>query len=370
MASSTLEIKYMKYLFFVQGEGRGHLSQALALKEKLEQDGHKILGVIVGNSHGTKLPDFFQKKIKVPIFRLASPGFSVDRKTKGINIFLTILETAWHAPRYFKSLQKIRKIIIDLNPDVLVNFYEILAGNYYRLYHDQRPLFSIGHQYFIQHPAFKFPPGQTLSRLSFKFYNKLTAPQKSIKIALSFSAEKDQIKNNLFVCPPLIRQAIKDKVPDKQKFLLIYILNSGYSQEIIDWSKQNPQTEIKAFWDKNQMAETKLGPNLTFYRLSGEKFINYLASCQAYASTAGFDSISEAAYLQKPILMVPTRNHFEQKCNMFDAKRIGLALSSKDFNLSLLVDEADNIKPDSLITFKTWVDNYDQKIIELLEKAI
>ena len=35
--------------------------------------------------------------------------------------------------------------------------------------------------------------------------------------------------------------------------------------------------------------------------------------CKAYASTAGFESVCEAMYLGKPILMVPA--HIEQDCN-------------------------------------------------------
>ncbi len=358
----------MKYLFFVQGEGRGHLSQALALKKKLEEHGHQILGVIVGVNYHAHLPNFFKKEINVPLFELASPGFTVDKKGKGINIFSTVLKTTWHFFLYLQSLREIKKITNSLNPDILINFYEVLAGNYYRFYHDQRPLFSIGHQYFIQAPAFKFPPKQYLARLAFRFYNHLNAPRGSIKIALSFTSEKDQLKRKLFICPPLIRQDIKNKIPANKNFILVYLLNSGYSESIKKWSQAHPQTKIEAFWDKLTPEKTTFGPNLTFNCLSGEKFITYLANCQAYASTAGFDSIAEAAYLQKTILMIPTKNHFEQKCNAQDAQRAKIAQSSENFNLSLITNEVTINNSQALISFKNWVDNNDDKIVKILEK--
>ena len=46
-------------------------------------------------------------------------------------------------------------------------------------------------------------------------------------------------------------------------------------------------------------------------------FLEYMAGCKGYATTAGFESVCEAMYLQKPVLMVPT--HIKQECNALDA---------------------------------------------------
>ena len=37
----------MKVLFVIQGEGRGHLTQALSLKQMLHNEGHEVVGVLV-----------------------------------------------------------------------------------------------------------------------------------------------------------------------------------------------------------------------------------------------------------------------------------------------------------------------------------
>lgn len=34
----------MKFLFIVQGEGRGHLTQAITLEEILRRNGHEVVG--------------------------------------------------------------------------------------------------------------------------------------------------------------------------------------------------------------------------------------------------------------------------------------------------------------------------------------
>lgn len=40
----------MKVLFIVQGEGRGHLTQAITLEEILRRNGHEVVEVLVGKS--------------------------------------------------------------------------------------------------------------------------------------------------------------------------------------------------------------------------------------------------------------------------------------------------------------------------------
>ena len=48
-----------KFLFVVQGEGRGHLTQAISLSEILTSAGHEVVAVLVGKGNNQKLPSFF-----------------------------------------------------------------------------------------------------------------------------------------------------------------------------------------------------------------------------------------------------------------------------------------------------------------------
>jgi uncharacterized protein (TIGR00661 family) len=357
----------MKYLFLVQGEGRGHLIQALTLKEKLEQRGHQIVGIIIGANAGIQLPSFFQEQINVPLFLLASPGFAVDKKNQGIKILPTIRQNLKQLPQYRQSLRQIKKLVGELAPDALINLYEPLGGLYYRWSGDQRPLFCLGNQYLIQHPAFKFPRRQLAARLIFQLYTKLITPRSSLKIALSLTALPDLPAKKLVVCPPIIRPAIKEQKTSRNNFLLVYMLNPGYSANIINWSSTHPGLKIEAFWNHPEAEETEISPDLTFHNLSGQKFIDLLASCRAFACTGGFDSIAEAAYLQKALLITPSHNHFEQRCNAVNAVKIGLAVANDDFDLSLLVERSANLPtPAAGQNFKAWVDNNDDKILNLL----
>ena len=69
----------------------------------------------------------------------------------------------------------------------------------------------------------------------------------------------------------------------------------------------------------------KVDSRLSFHQLNDTLFVRYMAGARAYATTAGFESVCEAMYLGKPVLMVPT--HIEQACNAFDAVHAGAAPS-------------------------------------------
>ena len=50
----------MKFLFIVQGEGRGHLTQAITLEEMLLRNGHEVVEVLVGESSSLSVARVFQ----------------------------------------------------------------------------------------------------------------------------------------------------------------------------------------------------------------------------------------------------------------------------------------------------------------------
>ena len=65
----------MKVLFIVQGEGRGHLTQAITMEELLRRNGHEVVEVLVGKSNSRCLPGFFNRSIQAPVKRFLSPQF-------------------------------------------------------------------------------------------------------------------------------------------------------------------------------------------------------------------------------------------------------------------------------------------------------
>jgi uncharacterized protein (TIGR00661 family) len=99
------------------------------------------------------------------------------------------------------------------------------------------------------------------------------------------------------------------------------------------------------------MPETfKVDEKMFFHRLSDDKFLDMMAECKGYATTAGFESVCEAMYMQKPVLMIPA--HIEQECNAIDAVSVGAGVASDSFDLSQLLYFAEKYKAND--EFRKW----------------
>ncbi len=327
----------MRYLFVVQGEGRGHFTQALSLKSMLERNGHEVVAVMVGGSAKRTLPLFFTEKINKEIVQFQSPNFLPTPKGKHSPLIFSILYNLFLIPVYIRSVLTIRRTILEKQPDVVINFYELLCGFTYGVFNPTPPMINIAHQYYFLTPAFLYTGKDTWQFNLLNFYTKLTTFNSLKILALSFRSDDNFQYGNISIVPPLLRQeVIQQKVTDGV-YIHGYMLNSGFATELIRWSKKNPTQPLHFFWDKKDVNQTeKLTPMLTLHKLSDTLFLQYMSESKAYATTGGFESVCEAMYMQKAVLMVPT--HIEQECNVMDAVRSGAGVSAVDFDLDLLLE--------------------------------
>ncbi len=361
----------MKFVFLVQGEGRGHMIQALNLKESLEKKGHTVSKVLVGARTLDSLPSFFREKIGCPLEILTSPRFVLDKDDQGILLYKSAFLSVLEFPSYIKSLFKVKRIIKSEDPGAVISFYEPLASVYFRFFRDKRPVFYIGHQYFMSHPVFSKYFKNLREKLFFRFYNAICSSPGGIKLCLSFTKEDDVVKKNLYVCPPFIKSQIKlmalDEDLSDSDYYLIYILNRGYAKKIIEWNKVNPDIKIETFRNSPEIKEERLNSSLVFHHLCNDLFNYKLKHCRAFINTAGFDSVAEAAYLGKRIMMIPTKNHFEQDYNAIDASRAKIAIKAKELDLSLLTAASDD-SFSQLSNYRLWCDKEESRIVDIIEK--
>jgi uncharacterized protein (TIGR00661 family) len=357
----------MRFLFIVQGEGRGHMTQAISLQDILIRNGHEVVEVLVGKSPRREIPSFFFDKIKCEIKAYESPNFLMSKDNKSILLFRSVMYNLKKFGTFNRSMNFIANRIKESRADVVINYYELLAGFTYLLFRPKAPLFCIGHQYLLLHPKFIFPEGKNLDKWLLNFNTRLTAFRAKKLLALSFVEMQDYGKR-IKVVPPLLRRDVLEAEPGDSNYILGYMLNAGYADEIIEWHLKHPDMEVHFFWDKKDAPEDlEVHPKLFFHKISDVKFLNYMKNCAAFSSTAGFESVCEAFYLQKPLMMVPTGNHFEQNCNAFDANRAGAGVFDFKFNLDLLLDLMTKYKKSDV--FPNWVRQAEQKFIHILTET-
>lgn len=353
----------MKVLFIVQGEGRGHLTQAIAMEKILTKNGHEVVEVLVGKSEQRRLPGFFSRSIKAPIRQFVSPNFLPSASNKRANLWKSILYNIALVPKFVESIFFINKRIKDSGAELVINFYELLSGFTFLFFHPDVRNICIGHQYLFLHKELRLPEKSRLRTTLLNIFSRMTSIGADEIFALSFrKMERDR---KILVIPPLLRKEVFLQTISDGDYIHGYMVNSGFSEYITNWHNANPQIPLRFFWDRwEEESVKKIDDNLWFYQLDDEEFLSQMAGCKAYASTAGFESICEAMYLGKPILMVPA--HIEQECNAYDAMLSNAGITDDKFNLDKLLDFSKAFKPDT--NFRRWVHSAEYTIINNIER--
>ena len=356
----------MRVCFTIQGEGRGHFTQALALREMLLHRGHDVVAVIAGTNGHRPLPDYVQNAFGVPLRSMFSPGFQFKGK-RGVSVLGSGMDALKRLPEFRASMKQLDETIAATKPDIIVNFLEPVTGVYKFLGRAKVPVLVTGHQFMLEHPEFPRQRHAPMQQMGFRNFVRLVSGG-AAKLALSFYEARNLPDKKLFVCPPILRKQLFEISPVVHgDYFLVYLLNAGYAGDIERWCKENPAVPVHCFYDKpGAPEEEQVLPSLTFHRLHGEKFLRLMGGCRAVVCTAGFESVSEAAYLGKPVLMIPVQNHIEQYLNSLDAQQAGLGIADTEFKLSRLL--APDV-PAGGRKFHDWVDRAEKVAVDTVEKV-
>jgi uncharacterized protein (TIGR00661 family) len=363
-------MSFKKFVLVVQGEGRGHMTQALSMYDLLISKGHKVCAIILGSGGVRETPDFFKNKVTCPIINIQTPNFVTDKNNKGILLGQSIVSNFAKLKIFRASFKIIREVLDEHKPDAILNFYDLIMGLYYLINKPAIPVIGIGHQYMFLHPKFEFPKGQLANRWAIKFYTKLTATGASKYLALSFYPKKDkELRGKLVIVPPLLRSEVFQLHVTKQDYILVYLVNNGYVTDLVNWHKKNPECKIHCFTDINKLENIPQSDNLHFHMINDKEFLEMMANATGLASTAGFESVCEAMFLGKPVLMVPIEGHYEQFCNSRDAYIAGAGIYDDKFRIERLLNYSKSFEYHNQ-SFKSWANKAKNKIYQEICEVI
>jgi uncharacterized protein (TIGR00661 family) len=305
--------------------------------------------------------------MKMPVRQLPTLEFKY-KDNRSVSHAATLAGVLANLPKYIRILRRLDEIVRETRPDVILNFFEPLAAFYAITRRRRPPVVAIGHQFMFQHPGYVRTPRLWKQRLTMKLYTRLLGAR-AAKLALSLYAAPDLPEKRIIVGPPILRkQLFEQEAKSDGDFVLVYLLNHGYAAQIVAWSEKHPRTKLHCFYDKpDAPAELTHSPSLTFHRLDGGKFLRMMAGCRHVVCTAGFESLCEAAWLGKPLFMVPVENHVEQQVNALDAQQFGIGIAEKSFNLDRLAELPDRLPVGE---FRLWVKGAPDKLFAAIELAV
>jgi len=329
------------------------MTQAIALERILAKAGHELVGVLLGTEKPDDVPSRLTNQINARVETFQSPTFEVTRDAQSIAWIRSAIKTGFLLPRYLASVNQIINTIDRLQPDLVVNFFEPLTG-LAMIRRRRIPCIAVAHQYMFLHPRYASGEGGLFERVFMKLYTQLTSVGANRRLALSLYPAETLDRYRLRVVPPLLRDELFSLGPSTdESFILVYSWTAEVVSQILDWHETHPDVRLECFIPDSGF--TYIRPHaetLTFYRLHETLFLERMNACSGVVTTAGFETPSEAFYLGKPLLMVPT--HFEQYCNAKDASFIGAGSFTTKFDLDDLACHAAPSRPANT-SFRVWV---------------
>jgi len=364
----------MKVAFFIVTEGRGHMSQALAMADVLEANGDEIVAVISDKTE-RPIPEYFSKRFEGKIHQLKTFGL-IYKEGKRLSIFLTLKDIIKKFPLIFKYSKNIEKIMEETKPDIIINFYSLLLSIYQLFSKKKIPSITVGNHFLLTHKNFLKleKKGKSFFTIqTMKTFNDLIGITTNRFWALSFSKKFENIKSKkMRVVPPLIRKSVFDLEHKKGDYIFVYLMNSGYMEDVISWHKKNPDIKIHCFTDSKKIDKFwRYDKNLIFHYLHEKKFLILMANARAVVTSGGFETFCESMFFEKPTMLIPTEGQFEQAFRSKIADSMGIALCSKKYDLDKILNfsSSKEVKKD-LTEFREWVKEGPRIFLEEIQSLL
>lgn len=346
----------LRVAFVVQGEGRGHMTQALALAQMLRVAGHRVVKAFLGRSRLRAVPRYFEEGLGAPVHTFAAPTLVPDTDRRAVSVGATALDSTLRFPAYVAAAVRLARQLRPDEVDVVVNFYDLVGALSRAVLGAPVPSVTLAHNYWFVHRAAGIPPASPLMRAAFTMLTRASMLGSDVRLALAFGPGPVDHELELRIAPPLLRASILDVAPTEGDYLLAYAVNPGYANDLAAWHRdRRGPIETHCFVEGGATAlhvETATGFHM--HDLDDKAFLQRMAGCRAYVGSAGFESLCEAFHLGKPVLAVPTAGQPEQALNAWDADRHGVARAGSYAELDDFLEKPPVPDPEAVRAFRAW----------------
>lgn len=326
-----------KILIGICDLGQGHVNREKLLIELLIKKGYRLCLVTMNqkdfNYSGVKI-------IRCPVPWIATNNNGIDfneclKKYNNQNFYKEFIKMCIEIEEFFDGI-----------PDIVISDYEPNVAQY--AYARDLKLINLEQQskflFINEQETNNIKILEEKSRLKFFF------PKSDLRIISSFFPIKIHSKDNVIVTSPIINK--KMLVKEEKQFVLVYFSPYGYENYMFLYKKILKMikniTDIKFKIYSNLVFEDIKQKNIEFVKFN-ENFKKDISRCKFIITTSGHQLISEALYLEKPLLLT-SFDTFEQNYN----KKI--VLKNK------LGDELVNFNAAEVLTFDKNYNKYKKNI--------
>jgi uncharacterized protein (TIGR00661 family) len=283
----------MKILYAIQGTGNGHISRAREIIPILQK--HGDLDILIS---GTQADVKLVQEVKYKLH-----GFSfVFGKKGGVDHFNT-----WRNMNLFRFKKDMSAVPLHEYNLILNDFEPITA---WACRSKGIESVSLSHQAAFKSKKVPRPKTIDWGKLILSHYAPTTH-----HIGFHFQQYDD------FIYTPIIRSEIRNLIVADLGHYTVY-LPAFADKYLVKMLKHIPHIKWEVFSKHTQKIYTD--GNVFVQPINNEKFNQSLASCTGLFTGGGFESPAEALFLGKKLLVAPMRFQYEQQCNAYALKQLGL----------------------------------------------
>ncbi|MFD0940645.1 glycosyltransferase family protein [Pedobacter boryungensis] len=283
----------MKILYAIQGTGNGHVSRAREIIPLLQQYGD--LDILIS---GTQADVKLTQEVKYQLH-----GFSfIFGKRGGVDHYKTWLNM--NLPRFIKDM----KTVPLKEYNLIVNDFEPVTA--WACKKQGLESVSLSHQAAFKSKKVPRPKTIDWGKIILSHYAPTTH-----HIGFHFEKYDD------FIYTPVIRSEIRNLKSTNLGHYTVY-LPAIDDRHLVKILKQIPSIRWEVF--SKHTKTTYNDGNVFVEPVNNEKFNQSMASCEGLFTGGGFEGPAEALFLGKKLLVAPMRFQYEQQCNAYALKQLGL----------------------------------------------
>lgn len=283
----------MKILYAIQGTGNGHVSRAREIVPLLQQHGE--LDILIS---GTQADVKLSQEVKYKLH-----GFSfIFGKKGGVDHFKTWKNM--NMPRFLADM----KTVPLQSYQLIINDFEPVTAWACRKQGIESV--SLSHQASFKSKKVPRPRSIDWGKIILSRYAPTT-----YHVGFHFERYDD------FINTPVIRKEIRNLQVSDLGHYTVY-LPAIDDRHLVKIFNQLPNVKWEVF-----SKHTKVGyqaQNVHVRPVNNEEFNSSLASSSGLFTGGGFEGPAEALFLGKKLLVAPMKFQYEQQCNAYALKKLGL----------------------------------------------
>jgi uncharacterized protein (TIGR00661 family) len=291
----------MKILYAIQATGNGHISRARQLIPYLQQRG-EVVTILSGSNASLALginPTFKSKGISLHY-----------KKCGGLNYYKMFTQNGIR-----NAIHDAKNLPVE-KYDLIINDFDFVTAHACK----KKKVKSIqfGHQ--ASFISDKTPRPEKISSIGELILKKYAIADQYI--GLHFRKYDDHI------FPPVIKKDILNANPVDKGHITTYL--PSFEKSCLEHHFTS-LPDIHFDWFLSEVKEKYRIGNITYNPITNNGFTNSLINSHGIITGGGFETPAEALYLQKKLMSIPIKNHYEQNCNAAAIKDLG-AYTLKDID--------------------------------------